>query len=265
MDEVREMFFGRKGSFFSMDALVALLIIFFIVLAARPLFQEIRPDSDIHSDILVALSNLRVSEMKDAEVQAMIAEGIIREPNKTLLEQIGEFYVYNITRARLLASIALKEINVTENFGLWYGDDIIFSVNRTPYEQAREVDVARQVISGIQAGQNITGFSARASLSSNYRTNYFYFGGYVGDGNVSILIDYYGNITNEAEMELVINSSDGKFNFYVNGFLEGIYNCSQSPYQPVRYVFNTSRFSPGFNLIEFKGCLLYTSPSPRDS
>lgn len=260
--ELKEKYQNRRASFFSTDALIALMIIIFVIFMAKPLINYVQPDTDINSDVLQALSTLKVSELDDATVKAMIANGEIREPSKSLLEQIGEFYVYNLSRARLLTEIALEELSTTENVGIWYGDpthgyDLIFSNNRTPYESAREVDVARKIVSGIAAGENITGFSARASLSSDYRTNYFYFGGYVGDGNVSILIDYQGNITDEAEMELVINSSSGSFDFYVNGVYMGAYANSPSPYQPVRHVFNTSSFSPGFNLLEFKGKKLY--------
>lgn len=255
--ELRKSFLTKKGSFFSTDALIALLVILFVLIVARPLANYVQPDSEIHSDVLVALSNLKVSELEDSSVQSMIATGLIKNPDKSLLEQIGEFYVYNITRARALAAVALRELNTTENIGIWYGNDLIYSTNRTPYENAREVDVARQVISGIEAGQNITGFSARAALSSDYRTNYFYFGGYVGDGNVSVLIDYYGNITNEAEMELVINTTNKQFDFYVNGYSMGNYSTSPSSFEPVYYTFNTGRFSPGFNLLEFRGRNLY--------
>ncbi|MFH1803138.1 MAG: LamG-like jellyroll fold domain-containing protein [archaeon] len=255
--ELRKFFRNRAGAFFSTDALIALVVILFVILAVRPLSDYVQPDADIHSDILLALSSLKVGELEDSTVQGMIASGVIRDPTKSLLEQIGEFYVYNLTNARILASIALQDIHTTENIGIWYEDDLIFSSNSTPFESAEDVDVVRRVISGIQAGQNITGFSARASLSSDYHTNYFYFGGYVGDGNVSVLVDYLGNITDEAEMELVINTSTGSFEFFVNGAPQGNLATSPSPYEPVVYTFNTSDFAPGQNLLEFKGGDLY--------
>lgn len=248
---------NKKAAFFSSDALIALIIILIVILAVRPLSDYVQPDTEIHSDILSALSTLRVSELEDSTVQSMISSGQIRYPNKTLLEQIGEFYVYNITNAKLLASIALKDLNTSENVGIWYEDELIFSTNHTPFEKAKDIDVARRVLSGIQAGQNITGFSARAGLASNYRTNYFYFGGYVGDGNVSVLLDYQGNITDQAEMEIAINTTDNNFEFYINGQYQGDYATSPSPLEPVRYTFDTGNFSSGKNLLEFKGENLY--------
>lgn len=255
--ELRRKILAKRGVFFSVDALISLIIIFIVVLIARPLIDYERPSSEIHSDILASLSNLKVSELDDVNVQAMIASGQISSPNKTLLEQIGEFYVYDLDSAKYLASAALRELNTTENVGVWYGNDLIFSTNKSAFENANEVEVARQVLSGIEAGQNITGFSARAALSSNYRTNYFYFGGYVGDGNVSFLIDYNGNITGEAEMELVINTSSDDFEFYVNGVLQGTFDCSPSPYEPVTYTFNTTYLHSGENTLEFRGENLY--------
>ena len=256
MDKVKDIYFGKKGSFFSTDALIALLIILFVVVAVRPLFQETLPESDIHSDILVTLSTLKVSEIRDASVQAMIADGTIREPNKTLLEQIGEFYVFDypdVSRARNIAAAALRDVNTTNNFGVWFGDALIFSNNVTPVESARDVDVARQIISGIEAGQNISGFAARAFLSSDWTTLYSYFGGYVGDGNISMSIYYEGNISDEAVLEIAINDD---FDFYINGVLyDNFAKSTGDSYGPERYVLEnmSSYFSDGENLVEFKG------------
>ncbi|MBU1103567.1 MAG: hypothetical protein KJ600_03365, partial [Nanoarchaeota archaeon] len=253
--ELKNLILQKKGAFFSVDALIALIIIFFVILVSYPVSNYLQPDPDIHSDILKVLSTLKVSEVDSDYVRSLIANGKIRDPNKNLLEQIGEFYILNITIARLLAEDVLGGIETTENFGLWYGkDDLIFSKNNTPFESARDVDVARQVITGIVAGKNITGFAARAFLSSNVTTSYFYFGGYVGDGDISARIDYEGNITPVGKMELVINND---FDMYVNNNLVGSFAASPSETEPANYTFSTANFSSGENTVEFRGENLY--------
>ena len=249
---------NRAGAFFSTDALIALIIIFFIILAARPLFNYVQPDSEINSDILTALSTLKVSELDDASVQAMISDGTIKNPDKTLIEQIGEFYVFDypdMTRARNLAGIALKEINTTQNFGIWYGDSLILSKNMTAIETAAKVDVAKRRISGVQAGESSVGYSARAFLSSNSRTKYFYFGGYVGDGNISVLANYDGEISDNLVIEIAVNK---EFDLYINNISYGHFDkTTSSVYEPERYIVNTSLFSPGTNILEFRGDRLF--------
>jgi len=251
--ELRKVFFNRRAAFFSTDALIALVIILFVIIAVRPLSDYVQPDTEIHSDILTALSTLKVSELDDVTVQSMISSGVIRNPDKTLLEQIGEFYVYNTSNAKLLANIALKNLNTTENVGIWYGDELIFSSNQTPYEEAHEVDVARQVISGIEAGQNISGYAARAFLSSDWVTNYYYFGGYVGDGNLSTMIYYQGNISDEVEIEMAISED---FDLYINGaYYDHFVKNRPSPYEPEHYTIENASdyFSEGDNILEFGG------------
>ena len=246
-----------KGAFFSTDAAIALVIILFVILAVRPLSDYVQPDSDIHSDILLALSSLTVGELEDSTVQGMIESGEIRDPTKSLLEQIGEFYVYNLTNARILASIALQDIHTTENIGLWYGNDLVFSSNSTSFESARDVDVVRRVISGIKAGENITGFSARAFLSSDWVTDYYYFGGYVGDGNLSIMVYYEGNISDEVEIEVAINND---FDLYINGaYYDHFVKSKSSPYEPEHYTIGNASnyFFEGDNILEFGGPSLF--------
>jgi len=257
--ELDRFVFGKRGAFFSTDALIALIIILSVLLVSFPVSNYVKPKVDIHSDILYSLSTLKVGEVDNAYVRSLIASGQVRDENKNLLEQIGEFYVRNLTLAREVANEVLGELDTKENIGIWYGDDLIFSNNKTPYASVRDVDVVRQIVSGVEVGQNITGFSARAFLSSDMRTDYHYFGGYVGDGNISLLVDYSGNISDEGRMELVIVSSTGAgtFDFYVNNVSVGNFATSPSPDEPVSYPFSTVNFASGDNILEFKGENLY--------
>ena len=244
---------NKKAVFFSTDALVALFIILLTISVAYPVLKYAKYDSGIQGDVLNVFSTLRISEIDNDYVKNLTSEGKILNQNNTLLEQIGEFYVTNITEARLLAEEILDELTINENIGIWYGGSLIAAVNNTPIETAKNIQAERQMISGIQEGESVTGFSGRAYLSSSYHTKYFYFGGYVGDGNLSAIINYTGTI-NSSEMELVINKN---FDVYVNIISSGSYSASPSELIPQKYNLSIDNFNSGLNTIEFRGDNLY--------
>lgn len=241
----------KEGAFFSIDALIAVAIIFLIIIIAFPIVRETRQQTELHYDIIKSLSSLKVGDYDNVYVQSLITSGLITDKDKTLLEQIGEFYITNPDIAKNIGSSILSGIKTNENIGIWYGTTLIASKNSSSYNPPGSIliDTARQAITGIQNGTNVTGFSARAFLSSGLRDEYFYFGGYVGDGNISTQIEYSGNITG-ARMELAINHD---FKLYVNNILTGSYPASPSEFTPGNYSIPISNFNSGENLIEIKG------------
>ncbi len=244
---------NKRGIFFSADALIALAIILIVVLIAFPIFEYSTIKTNIQQDAITVLSSLKVSEfgITNSDVTNWINLGIINDTNKTLIEQIGIFYAENPSNARVLAQNFLNSINTTENIGIWYDNQLIASKNSSAYENSGKVDVAKQTLSGIGGllEGSATGFSARAYLTSNLSTKYIYFGGYVGEGNLSTLIKY-GGIIKSAEMELVLNKN---FDLYVNNNYSGSYLGSSSELQPVSYTIPIGNFTSGDNLIEFRG------------
>ena len=151
----------KRGIFFSTDAFVALSIIFLTVIIAFPISKEIKRESYLQYDLIQTLDSLKVGEL------AGTPSHLITDPNQSLLEQIGEFYTQGkLDEAKELAGIALANLDTSQNIGLWYDDELIFSVYSTPYESARNVRTARQLISGIGAGNQTTGFVAKAWLEN---------------------------------------------------------------------------------------------------
>lgn len=243
----------KRGVFFSIDALIAIIIIIAVILIAYPSLKESKQETEIHSDILISLSTLKVGEINNTYVKNLVLSGEINNTNKSILEQIGEFYVTDINKANALAEAVLSELNITQNIGIWYGNTLIWSRNSTPYENAKNVETIRQIISGIQEGSNITGFSARSFLASSQQTIYTYFGGYVGDGNITTRIEYYGNITS-AIIEIAISNN---FTLYINGVSSGNFNQSADEFTPRTYTIPLQNFKSGINLIDIKGKALH--------
>ncbi|MFH0711688.1 MAG: vWA domain-containing protein [archaeon] len=242
---------SKKAVFFSIDALIALIIILMILIIAIPIIKESQTKTKIHSDTMHVLSNLKVGEIDNAQIQTMITDGKIKNANKSLLEQIGEFYVTDKTLARETANEILSYIRTEKNIGIWYANELIASKNSTPIETAKNIEVERQTISGLQTGNDTTGFAARAYLSSDKQTKYFYFGGYIGDGNISSKIEFTGNAT-DVKIEI---ATDKDFDIYINEIYSGHYENSTSDIIPVEYNLNSylSNFQSGSNIIEFTG------------
>jgi len=239
----------KRGVFFSIDALIAIAIVLSVLLIAFPIIKYSGPKTEIHRDIITTLSSLKIGDMNSNYVRSLISQGIIKDTNKSVLEQIGEFYVTDQSQASALANEALSSLNTEKNVGLWFGNTLLASKNSTPYDSTKDVEVARQLISGIKEGESLSGFSARAFLKSSLRTQYYYFGGYVGDGNISARIEYSGNITS-AEIEMAIS---GPFQVYVNNAPAGSFSQSQSELVPSNYSIPITNFQSGVNTIEIKG------------
>jgi len=220
-----------------------------------PLVKTIDQTSFTQGDIINVISSLKIGEIDNAYAQQLIAQGKITDLNKSVLEQIGEFYVSDIDIAKNLTDSILSDLNINENIGIWYGNTLLASKSSIPYGDAKNMEVERQIISGIKQGAGVTGFSARAFLSNNMQTKYFYFGGYVGEGNLSARMEYEGTI-NSAEMELTINND---FQVYVNGNLAGSYTKSSSDFIPEKYSIPITDFISGVNTIELIGDNLHIS------
>lgn len=245
----------KRAVFFSIDALIALFIIFLSILVFYPLVKTINQTSFIQGDIINILSSLKIGEIDNSYAQQLIAQGKITDLNKSILEQIGEFYVNDVDIAKNLTDSILSSLNINENIGIWYGNTLLGSKSSIPYASAKNIEVERQIISGIKQGAGVTGFSARAFLSNNMQTEYFYFGGYVGEGNLSARMEYDGNISS-AEMELTISDD---FQVYVNGNLAGSYTKSPSDFIPQKYSIPITDFISGVNTIEIIGDNLHIS------
>jgi len=237
------MIFKKKGKnavFFSLDALIALAIILITLIVIFPTIRYSQIETSIPSDIINVLSDLKVSEINNTYMQSLISQGLVNDLNKSVLEQLGEFYITNLTIAKQLGDSILLELNTKENIGIWFENTLIASKNSTSFDLAENIEVETQIISGIKAGESVTGFSARAFLTKRTPIKYFYFGGYVGDGNVSINIKG-GNI-NAAEIEIAINKD---FDILINDIYSGHYENSSSVFTPK--IYDLSSYIDNFN------------------
>lgn len=238
----------KRGMFFSIDAVIALVIILLTIALAYPFLNEPRPEVELQSDILETLSAIKIGELDSAYAQSLIADGSITNPNKSVIEALGELYIIDTAKARILAEEMLQSLTTKENIGLWYGNTLLASRNTSAYEGAEKVETARQIISGIQEGGSVTGFSARAFLQSKRQTKYVYIGGYVGEGNITIPVAFNGTAVS-ATLEAAVSDN---FDLFVNNQFEGTLIKSPSLTQPSEYTIPIEFLINGTNQIELR-------------
>jgi len=247
---------NKRAVFFSLDALIALVVIILSITVIYPIIKYSQKESYIPEDVISSLSTLKIKEYRLSSplVQSLIDDGNITNLNKSVLEQIGEFYVSTDPAIKIhaneLAEEVLLTISTSENIGLWYEDDLLASRNKTSFEDAKNVNVERQTISGIKEGSATTGFSARAFLKNNVQTKYYYYGGYVGEGNISLNIEYSGTLRN-ITLEIAANKD---FFIYVNGAkLPGVFQPAASDFIPYTFPLEAyigGYFSAGVNTVK---------------
>jgi len=246
---------NNRAQFFTLDALIALTIVIVTIITIIPTLEQTQKHSQTSADILQAISSLKIKDFDNTYAKQLLSEGKISDPNKSVIDQIGEFYVTNTTIAKALAEEILSPINPNENIGIWFGTTLLASKNITPFETAQDVSIERQTISGIGGSGGATGFSSRAFLSSSARTEYVYFGGYVGEGNITTEIEYQGNITS-SKIELAISDD---FEIFINSISAGNFSGSPDDITPVSYLINTSFFTSGTNTFQIKGQNLHVA------
>jgi len=235
---------NKRGYFFSLDAFIALLIILGVVLFIKPQSNQINQEVSLQNDFLTVLSSVKIGEINNSYATQLILDGKITNLNNSVLEQIGEFYADSQNESTLLAEAIINDLNLRENVGIYFNGIPIATSGSLDFNDAENVWTSRQIISGIQAGDSVTGYSSRAFLSSKNKVKYFYFGGYVGDGNITVDL---GEDVTSANVEAVFS---GDFDLYVND----VFINSHSPSANIPYTFSLTSeyFSAGENNLSFK-------------
>ena len=253
MNKIRR---GKKAYFFSIDALIAVVIIVSVILVARPIAKQKQLEMNLQEDTLEVLSSMKINEIENSYAQQLISDKKITNLNQSVLEQIGEFYAKEMPEAELLANDVLLQLSPKENIGIWFNNQLIASSNTTSFENAERIWTSRQIISGIEKGNNAKGYSSRAYLSKANRVKYFYFGGYIGDGNITAEIEYNGSIK-DAEIEAAFGAD---FDVYINNNFISHYAVG-NPLIPKKIYLSgyLDRFNSGKNYVEFRGNNVYVA------
>ena len=214
---------SRKGFIFTMDAfLAASILILGLVLISRYSVSE-HPRESVQfttTDLLSALSEMRMGDLEPSLFAYYDGASFYTSENLSILEQMGTYWAANQTGlASQLANQALSGL-LQNNTGieLTIGSDTLFQKN-TSFNT--DVYVADRMITGVLQGAPLTGSTSSAYLRkiTDKRTKSFaYFGGFVGQGNLTISIDVPSDVTSSDVTKMAIEvDAGGNFTLYLNG------------------------------------------------
>ncbi len=245
----------KRGFIFTMDAMIALSVMIMIILTiAFVSFETVLPEKKyeklnfVADDMMNLLAHLEVYEVQDTStIEDLIGKGEIakRDLNKTVLDLIASFwYKGNYTIAENISRDVLEGLTDDFCLNLTLGKETMYSSCSSSPE---DVAVSSRIESGYEPGKPGFGYIARAFLTSitNKRdSSYVYFGGYVGEGNISreLILPPYDSISS-AYMEFYVGDD---FNLYINGNFSGRYsrNLSQSSNMTAdKWYLSSSNFS----------------------
>ncbi|MEM3074451.1 MAG: VWA domain-containing protein [Candidatus Pacearchaeota archaeon] len=238
---------GKKGYYFSLDALIALIIIIIVILSVTPPTNQKITQKYVQQDLLNSLSSLEIGKIDNDYVNQLISEGKIKDLNQSVLEQIGEFYALSKPEATLMTQEILNEINLNDNIAIYFSNVLIAENSSKEISEAEDVWTSRQIISGIKQGESVKGYSSRAFLSSSSKVKYIYFGGYVGDGNITLESD--GKI--ESIYVEAIFSED--FYLYINNQFVGEHDIQSNEIYKFVILGNLSQVNNEKNKLTFVG------------
>ncbi len=236
----------RNGYMFTLDAFFALVIILGVVLFIKPPLKQVTYEESIQEDLISTLSSISIGEIDDNYARAKISTNEITNLNQSVLDQIGEFYANGkLVEARALALNILNPLDINKNFGLYFDDEEIYSNGTLSQSNAESIVTSRQIISGIQNGTSAKGFSARAFLFSDKLVDYFYFGGYIGDGNITV------NLGKKVISAGIEGAFSGPFSLYINNQFVGDYSPIKDVPYKISLAGNESKFVTGDNNLSF--------------
>ena len=111
---------NHKAYFYSLDALIALIVILGVVLVIKPSVIIKAPQMNLQEDLLNVLSSLKVGEIDNPYVQNLVSTGEIVDLNQSVLEQIGEFYAVGDIKAELMTNAVLSQLEPENNLGVYF-------------------------------------------------------------------------------------------------------------------------------------------------
>ncbi|MEM4638122.1 MAG: VWA domain-containing protein [Candidatus Woesearchaeota archaeon] len=277
---------NRKAYYFVIDAILAslLLLIGLLAITQNKSIVTEQPNEYFSQDILQTLSAIKIYELNETNknnsfVVSEIRSGTINQEN-SVLEQVGEYWARGeISKAKLLLESLLSQIDIDKNFEIIVSNsqrtiyDVVYNTTESFSDLNSEgyVVASRRMISGIEKGSPLSGYSSSAYLkkiSGKKTSSYAYFGGFVGQGNISAIIKFPSDFNSSKLLDAFIKvETPGTFELYINNIKCGnqysgipnkvviwkIINCNSS-FVPgnnnisLNFIsnFNESYFSGGF-------------------
>lgn len=232
-----------KGIFFTLDSVLALSVIL-IIISGIGIYYTVTPELEyrtLHSGAEDAMQTLSQSTVSYEGLPA----------NQTALEAIGTLWVTgNRTEARNLTKDFLE--NLTDKcYELEFSGETVYS---NCNQEGETIAVSNRIASGYSE-KGKEGYISRGFLTgieSKMEKSYIYFGGYVGDGNITKNISL-GNLDTIANVTMEMDVG-GNFTLYVNGDFSGNYSPSKGNMTADEWALDEdywNNFVTGENTVQF--------------
>ncbi len=224
----------KRGFVLSLDAVIAgTIIIVLLLFMANSTFDFISPETAYKrlytssKDAVFVMENAKMSSIYDMLDAQFIASCSITEDelNYSIMDMIGYFWSErNDECTRNLTAFVHENIfNYTRGFAVYIDGNLIYSSGAPSGDYISRVST---IVSGYEKQKVARGYISKVYITKATRTDseYAYFGGYVGDGNITRYIELPedANVT-EFYMEADFGSN---FSLYFNGKYAGFYNVT---------------------------------------
>lgn len=234
---------AKKGIFFMLDALLGASIVIIGIILLNVLYINDPPTTNLNiigEDILDTLETITLQDFKvydSSMINNLVNDGNITHLNNSLLLQIGEFWSEDkIGLARnFTKNVTDKIIPAQLGFALYIDGELIYErqIDKTDY-----LVVSKKIISGLSKFTPLRGFISKLRLSSiNYKkgTSLIYFGGFVGQGNITTIMNDIPEASNITKLYMEL-STPANFSLKINEIFCGNYTAGG-------YILGSSRYN----------------------
>ena len=142
----------KKGFFFTIDALLAASILLGGLIILSTYYVSEKPTVHLNylsQDIINSFATMKINELNNNYVDALIAGGEITDLNNSILEQLGEFWAFEKfdIAENFIKNITQGILPERLGFGVWISNDLIY---KRDYPAQSSVASARKMLSGYE-------------------------------------------------------------------------------------------------------------------
>ncbi len=256
----------KRGFLLSMDAIIAASVITVVVLFMTSLsFSYSSPQlyyKRLYSsgkDAIAIMENAKIESVYDMLDTDFISNCSLTsdEMNRTLMDMIGYYWAQgDSTCAENLTRFLHENVfpDMTGGFALLIDGNSVFSTNMSNPDYISRVST---VVSGYEKEKVVRGFISKVYLTKVSKTSksYEYFGGYIGDGNITKTFNLPEDINiTEFYMEADIGNN---FTLYINGNYSGTYYPETANMSADSFIICNATYQYGFckNITEGRNVL----------
>jgi len=153
---------GLKGLFFTIDAIIALLLIVSVITTASIMFieEDFSKESYLGTDLITIFSNVPINQIKNDYFDDLISEGSA-SGKETVFEIIGKEYAdgHDESVTSILNDLISDNIKEKEGISIFIEDELVFH-KETTSDRSREV--YKTFVTGIEKNKPVKGFISRA-------------------------------------------------------------------------------------------------------